>query len=482
MTETVLDAEKRLSLSLLWTLQCDAYRQFGIGAWSKKGVPSYITSNSFIAKCYAHVVLGYFRDGFDQKVFDFNHPVYLFDLGAGTGRFAYLFLKELFRLIGEGPLTQIKLCYVMTDIAEDNIDFWQNHSYLKPYFEQGLLDCAKFHHSQSQPIHLLGKNKSLNPDNVVNPIVVIANYFFDTIPQDLFRVHNGMLEEGRITLLTRNDALSAPLDPDIINHLKFKYSYHPITAPTNYYEDEDENAILEMYRTEFNDITFLFPTGAFQVLRTFRNLSHSRMLFLAGDQGVYTTEQVKHWGNPIVALHGSFSIAVSYHAISALINRYGKALISTFSDPAFVVMGGILIQDGKGGFRETELAFQEHIDSFEPTEYWRFVSIAEKEWKAPPLSYLLLLIKLGNWDVMSLHAFFALIRASIPNATESEKKRLAETIHRAWENYYPVAPEEESFIKNLGTLLIEMGYFDQAAIYFHRATQIPAITKKIVKS
>lgn len=481
MTETVIEKEMRLSESLLWTLQYKAYCQFGVGAWSRKGVPSYITSNAYTSKSYAHVALGYLKDLLTNQAIDVSQPVYLFDLGAGTGRFAYLFLKQLFQLIGKGPLSQIKLCYVMTDIAEDNIAFWQKHPYLKPYYDQGVLDCAKFHHSQTSPLHLIRHNKQLTPDQVINPIIVIANYFFDTIPQDLFRVNNGLLEEGRITLFTVDQSTLNSEDPDIINHLKFRYSYHPLDSSSNYYQDKDCNAILEMYRKEFNDRAFWFPTGAIHVLRVFRELSGSRMLLLAGDQGVCTSEQVQYWGDPAVALHGTFSMGVSYHALGLLFDRLaGKAFFTSFSDPAFVVMGGIFNQGNVLGFYETELAFDEYVDAFEPTEYWRFITLTEKEWKDPPFNYLLMLVKLGNWDAMALHAFFPILQKKLVHATESEKKRLAETIDRIWENYYPVASEEEHFVRNLGTLLYEAGFSEQAATYFQRASQIS--TKKIVQS
>ena len=104
----------RLSESLLWKLQNDAYSEFGIEAWSRQGVPSYITSNPFIARCYAHVVLGYIRDLIAQGTLVANEPIYLFDLGAGTGRFGFLFLKELLCLQehGEGELYKHHLCPV----------------------------------------------------------------------------------------------------------------------------------------------------------------------------------------------------------------------------------------------------------------------------------------------------------------------------------------------------------------------------------
>lgn len=324
------------------------------------------------------------------------------------------------------------------------------------------------------PIHLLRENKHLTPENVDNPIVVISNYFFDTIPQDLFRVENGILEEGHITTLTNEGSFSNPENPNIINHLKFRYSYSPLESTLNYYESSDDNRILKMYRDQFNDATFLFPSGAFQVLRTFKKLSHSRMLLLAGDQGVCTNTQVQQWGEPVVSLHGSFSIAVSYHAIAYMFRHlHGIAFLPTLPNKTFVVMAGVLNQEKESHFHETELAFQEHLNSFQPVEFWQFVNLTEKKWKESPLDHVLLLIKLGNWDVMSLHAFFPWIKEQLPHATQDQKDRIAETIHRVWENYYPVARAEERFVTNLGSLLLEMGFSNQAQTYFERAKQLP---------
>ncbi len=64
MIKDILEEDQRLSQSLLWKLQETAYGQFGIQAWSCQGVPFYITSNSYTAKCYAHVALGFLHQGF----------------------------------------------------------------------------------------------------------------------------------------------------------------------------------------------------------------------------------------------------------------------------------------------------------------------------------------------------------------------------------------------------------------------------------
>ena len=57
----------------------------------------------------------------DLKKNGYQGKVYLFDLGAGTGRFGFLFLKE-WELVG------LDLVYVMTDFVEENLKFLENHS------------------------------------------------------------------------------------------------------------------------------------------------------------------------------------------------------------------------------------------------------------------------------------------------------------------------------------------------------------------
>src|ERR1700733_60938 len=97
-----VEENKRLSESILWDLQTAAYRQFGPSAWASKGVPFYLTSNPLIAKQFSHVILGYLRDCMDSRAatpLDLSEPIYLFDLGAGSGRFGYLCIKHLLSLI-----------------------------------------------------------------------------------------------------------------------------------------------------------------------------------------------------------------------------------------------------------------------------------------------------------------------------------------------------------------------------------------------
>lgn len=444
----ILDKEKPLHKSLLWKLQENAYSQFGPKAWSEKGVPFYVTSNPWTAKAYAHLVLGYLRD----VKLDFKEPLYLLDLGAGTGRFAYLFLKEFFKLIKGLRFEKLAIRYVMTDFTENNLTYWRTHPLLKPYFAKGVLDCCLYHHAGAID------GATLTRENIKNPLIVIANYFFDTIPQELFRVKNGKLEEGLITLSTRKK-WKDKTNPELINDLVAEYSYRKIDKPSPF---------LMSYLKEFENSSFLIPAGAFQVIDHFLDLSNGRMLLLAGDQGFVTKEEVILAGEPKIALHGSFSIAVSYHAIASYI-RYqkGDALLASMPEPSFAFIAGLF--PGKN-YPETDLAFKTFIDAFEPRDYWRLSLEAEKE--NPSLELLLLLIKLGNFDPMAFYGYFDKIRAKLPAATQQNRESLKKILPKIEEHFYPIAKEDNAFAYNLGVLYNELGDLKKAFECFERATKM----------
>jgi hypothetical protein len=98
-TPRVIERNQRLSRSLLWGLQRRFFEQKGVEAWRQNIVPHYITSNPFIANAYAHLVFGFLRDCQANALLpDPNQPLYIVELGAGSGRFAFRFLKQFQRL------------------------------------------------------------------------------------------------------------------------------------------------------------------------------------------------------------------------------------------------------------------------------------------------------------------------------------------------------------------------------------------------
>ena len=477
--EIVIEPATRLARSALWNLQTRAYTEFGPQAWTTKGVPSYVTSNPYIARSYAQVVLGYLRDCLKLEgstPIDLTHPLYIFDLGAGTGRFGYLFLKNLHQLLTRLKFPDIKIRYVMTDIAPANIAFWKAHPYLQPFIKLGWLDFTHFKHDQSAPLRLELSGTELTSETVVNPLIVIGNYFFDTIPQDLFKVVDGKILEGRVALSMKSNSFTkdlSPRDPAVINHLISQFEYFPIQDIENYYPAQPHLlSILKRYTETLEGIPFMFPEGAFKVINYFENLSQGRMLLLAGDQGRITQEQIKQQPDIFLSLHGSFSIGVNYDAIAQYFrNRGNGTLLTTFSNPSLVVtasiVGGPLLM-----YPETCGAFDDHIDRFEPYDYYLLVNYTEKEWAFPNLDFIFLLIKAGRWDPINFNLFYDRIRSELKIASPLTHERFIDVVECCWQNFYPTAKDESNFVMNLGILLYDIGRYSEAIVFLERALKI----------
>jgi len=468
-----LETGKRLSDSLIWKLQEKAYTQFGPDAWAIRGVPFYLTSNPLIANQFSHVILGYLRDcvsGGSPYQLDMSQPFYIFDLGAGSGRLGFLILKELLPMVKSVISRRLRICYVMTDIAERNLFFYQTHPQLRKYVEQGNLDFALYHHKQQAPLQLVSAKLIL--EGVSNPIALVCTYYFDTLPQDLFKLEKGKLYEGRISVsLPRSE--KETLKPEWIMDLQTRYDYVPVLNPATYYSTiPDCNFLLQDYTNEFENASFLLPLGGVESLRYFAALTNDRLLMVAADQGVATQEQVREWGEPKIFKHASFSMGVSYHLLEKFYRRKGGfGLLTQLPDPTYVVMSGVL-----GGrrvkFPNTTLAFSQQVDRFEPADYWRLTRFTAEQLDQLPLNYLLLLLKFGNWDPVNFSFFFPYLEKKLAAASDQEKNTLRWGIQKTWENFYSVGSEEGAFIMNLGVVLFRLKDYRRALFFFEKALEL----------
>jgi hypothetical protein len=133
-----------LSESPLWRLQERYFAEAGPDAWRSGTVPHYAVVNPAIADTYAELVFALRRDwgAGAGAASGPSEPLTICELGAGSGRFAYHFLRRLHLLCNEAGVSPAAFRYVLTDQAEANIEFWLGHPKFQPFFEAGLLDVA----------------------------------------------------------------------------------------------------------------------------------------------------------------------------------------------------------------------------------------------------------------------------------------------------------------------------------------------------
>src|SRR5262249_55039171 len=153
--------------------------------------------NPYVARAYAQVLFGWLRDMVAISApgqtlpLDPSQPVYIVELGAGSGRLAYHFLKAFFGFYGESVLKHVPVKYIMTDFSQATLDAWQSQPQLQPWVEAGRLDFARFEAGQDQSLTLIQGGETLAAETLKNPLAVVANYFFDSLPQDAFYLEEG---------------------------------------------------------------------------------------------------------------------------------------------------------------------------------------------------------------------------------------------------------------------------------------------------
>lgn len=467
-----LERGQRLSQSLLWKLQLQFFDRQGVEAWNQGTVPHYVTSNPFIANAYGKVVRGFLGDWFspsgDSLPLNSNQSVYILELGAGSGRFAYHFLRNFFEVFNHSPLSAIPVKYVLTDFTRRNLDFWRTHASLQPYFEQGVLDIARFDMERDRHLTLEYSGEHLTAKTLTNPLIVLATYVFDSIPQDAFSIRQGELYETLVTLSTyqTNPDLE---DPDLLNHLDITYDEHPIDS--NYYDDPDFDPILEHYHHHLIDTTILFPNVGLRCIRTLRHLAGDRLLLISGDKGYSHEAALHNRSYPQINRHGSFSMMVNHHAIGQYFRDSGGQFLNIPHHHNSLNICAFLLGRPANGYQETQLAYKTAIEQLGPDDFFTLKKVIEQHYDTLAVEQILSYLRLSSWDAKIFFGCFPTLRREIDSAAESLQQDLSQTIDNIWDTYYPIG-EQQDLAFHLATLLYKIKDYPKALVYLQHSLKL----------
>ncbi|PHQ68900.1 MAG: hypothetical protein COB93_09465 [Sneathiella sp.] len=383
-----------LSKSPIWEILQSYYKEMGVDAWQPNAVPNYVTTNPFIANSYAQVIDGFFQDyGRTKSGGSGSETHYIIELGAGSGRFAYRFLKHFFSKEQIALRKKMDIVYLMTDISDANIDFWRNHSELKPFIDQGVLDFAYFDVLAKDRIELVVSGKRLKPESMEAPIAVIANYVIDSIPHDFFTIRNGKLYERLVNCEVKT---AEPEIQKIVKNTRLRYSDQPCSP--NYYMDKNWNKILGEYCREATDMNLAMPVGGFLAIDRLCALTAGPVFLLSSDFGDSNIAAISDLPPRHVAQNGTFNLLVNYHALIryAEINK-GQAFVPDQAKFSLETVG-ILMNAGRKKPRQVASEFKRHINDFGPAEFFMMKKLAEKDFDTHDIGKILALLRLSRWD------------------------------------------------------------------------------------
>jgi hypothetical protein len=450
-----------LSQAVIWRDQRQYFVEAGIDAWRRNVVPSYVTNNPFIAHAYAQMLRAYLRDLRDSAALPADgSPVHIVELGAGCGRFAHFLLKDLFAEADHAAsLPPIR--YIMTDVVRANIEFWRRHERFQPYFDSGQLDVALYDPAQDHVIDLEVAALSLGPGS--GPLVVIANYVFDGIPHDVFRVEGGELQEGLVSLAPRDHGVSGPR---ALGEAELVYEFRPCGA--DYYGDPICDAILADYRRQLCDSVFSMPVEAFRMVDNLRRLAGDRLLLLAGDKAHTELHQLDGLAPPQPVVHGSISFTVNFHALGTWATRQGGLALPPGRSTPWIAAMGFLFGARPGETIATQAAYDTHIRQFGPSDFFllrRHMLASIDELGIPGI---LALMQLARGDIATLQRGYERIAALLPHASRGERHALRQQLLAGWDNYLPLQ-EKVDVAFQIGSLLAGAGFAADAAQFLRQS-------------
>lgn len=456
-----------LSQSVIWQIERDAYAAQGVDGWRAGTVPHYITSNPFIAGSYASVVLGFLRDCAVRDDIDRSRPIDIVELGAGPGRFGFHFVRQLVELTDQARLAGIRFRYVLTDLADDNVQFWTEHTRLAPFVEAGLLDFARFDVANDTELVLLASGDVISPGQTANPAVLIANYLFDSVPQDCYRTRGGAvvpLDAAAVSTQAEPDLA----DPTVLDRVDLSFTEASRSVSESGLDDASL-AVLGDYGERLGDTVVLWPSVAIDCLTRLGDLWGGGVLLISGDKGYNQAHDLVGQGRPDLVQHGSvFSLMVNFHAIGEWCRHTGGMAMHPAQRHANLNISMCALGMSESDLVESIGAYRRSIEVISPDDF--FSVVLSPEYPVADLQRFLANVRLSGFDADTLLRHMPGVSDQLLSAPMSVKTEIAWTVDRVWETYYPMG-EMLDLPFYLGNLFYELGWYREAIEYLERSLE-----------
>ena len=412
----------RLSESSIWDVQKSFFTSQGIDAWRKNTVPSYVTTNTYIAYAYAKVAEAYI---YDQRSNDPGNtdPIYIVELGGGSGRLAFHFLNHFWRDPCDAVSASPQICYVISDISQKNIDFCRSHPQLQAYIDSGKLDFARFDPVTESGFHLQVDHKTLS--TATNGLVVIANYFFDVIQQDVFQIKDGLLYEGCMSVPS---AANSDLEAD--------YTFEPCTSA--YYHNTVWNDLLALYQNHFTEPTaLLFPIGGLGCLNNLCQLGKDNWVLLTADKGQSTLGALEGRARPYFARHGDcFSLGVNYHALGYYAKSLGAEPYSMEYPQGSININTFIAADyPHPAFKQ---AYAQYLKDFSPDDFFMLKKLFDRHISDVSLAEIMAMLRLSHWDFKIFLSAFPRLETLYVDLSREEQAMLMDMLERVRQDYFDI--------------------------------------------
>jgi len=446
----------RFSEAPIWDLQRAYYEQKGMKAWNNDQVPQYITSNPMIAAAYAEMIFGFLQDQANKRTN--SEPVMIVELGAGAGRLAYHVLIELSKLRDYAGVTLPPFRYIMTDLAMNNVLAWKEHPALQSFIAEGVLDFARFDAVNDTALNLVVSDITIREGDLEQPVIIVANYFFDGIPQELLYVGDGQIYEADV-IVEYPDHMDSLKTSEVLDQLSLRYEHR--RAPEYEQEAYPYRDVIAIYQEQLEDSHILFPVAGLTCLERLNQLSQEGFLLITADKGDHLIDNWKFSEPPKLILHGSFSLTANYHAIQHVFEQKGAMALFPPHHYKNLNVGCIIHIDTPMDYFNTRIAYRRCVERFGPDEFFSIKEWVDRNLDSMGLQQILSFWRLGGYDAEFFIQSTKQISSLLPEANDEELEDILRGIELMWSSYY-VMEQRYDLALDAGLILFEMDMYEES--------------------
>jgi hypothetical protein len=466
---TVLEAMTPFSESMLWALQRQYFEEMGMDAWRLGEVPHYVTSNPRHAEAYGGMIIALYKDYRAQSGPDaVLEPMRILELGGGSGRMAFYILRRLEDLCASEGISLDAFRYILTDFTQRNLDFWRMHPRFQPYFESGLLDIGLLDAVRPAAVALQVSGAVVGVEPWAAPLVVVANYLFDSIPQELLYIAEGKCQRVAVSLEIEGERGTMP-PQELLASVALRYAIADEGLPA--LDEAPFQGIIAEYHAQVERSYTLFPVLGIQCIAALRRWSQRGLMLLTADKGAHELGGVLSQHPPSFAAHGSISMNVNYHVLHTYCAQTGG--LHFFPDHGYTSIntGCMLFLENATHYRATIAASSKCLGDTGPDTYFTLYKCVRANLEHMQLRDLLAALRLGLHDSHQLAIYIVRIAALVAEATPREVSDLLRVMQRCWENYFPLA-EDRDLATTLGSICYAVDAYEWALYYFSQSTDI----------
>lgn len=455
---------RRLSELDIWSQQKDVFEQQGVDSWRKQHpVPDAGTTSPSIAYHFAQTVLAMLED------WTLQHPeesgtIYIVDLGAGVGRFAFNFLKIFPELYAASPLDLPPYQYIVTDVAASNVDFCRQHAGMQPFIEQGLLDFAVFDAETSDSLQLLVDSQVIEVGSLSTPLILIANYFFAALRRDLFRIHESSLQSVSFRrapeLVEVDDRLQLDLG---------KPYYQNVDSLI--YSEPAWNSVLEQYITELQQTHVTFPVVGIECIQRLSRLTDAGFLLLSVDSGATDMTALEGQELPTLLVYADTCyIRVNYHALLSAFEQSGALALNTDHHSYDLTAVGLLQVDQPERFQRTPHAFRASFQMLGPNDMLEMSGFIESQLDFMDVAQIIAAVRQSRYAPRVFRLAAPRLASLLRSQQHTDAFQLLELLPLVEANNYPIGIID-NLSYSLGVIYFELGALPEARLRFERALE-----------